>query len=58
MNPIFITLFAVVVTLVLTLTMVQRQEREISPAMRRGLWAGLIIGVIVLIVLSLGLFTA
>jgi hypothetical protein len=48
MDPIYIILFAVVVTLVLTLAF--PRLRSVSPALRRVLWIAVIIGGIALLI--------
>lgn len=56
MPPIYIILYAVIVTLLLTL--VFPRFRQASPALRRLLWLGGLIGGIALLVVTYFAFTA
>ena len=51
MNPVFLILFVVVVTLVLTLVFPSLQGREIDARTKRGLWIAVIAGIGLLLAL-------
>lgn len=51
MNPMYLILFAIVVTLVLTLAIPSLQGRELDPRTKRGLWLSLAAGIGLLLAL-------